>query len=123
MDHNRLVKSGHDLVDALDGKGVSVGAAMWVHNTDVNTWKLWLVPRRPTDKREFYRKVADVIADDKRKFADIDTSDTEIIPATHPAIRALSQFAKVSGRSSVQLSNNMLNGFYLTDGIVLLMDL
>ena len=117
-----MVNSGHDLVEALDGKGLPIGAAVWVHNTDVDTWKLWLVPRSKTDKREFYRKVAEAISNDRIRFLDIDTSDTELIEKGHPAIDALNGFAKVSGRRSIHMANNMLNGYYMTDGIVVLMD-
>ena len=118
-----MVKSGHDLVEALDDKGMHIGAAVWVHNTDVDTWKLWVVPRSKTDKREFYRKVAEAIWSDKSKFADIDTSDTELVETSHPAIGALKNFARVSGNGSIHMANNMLNGYYMTDGIILLMDL
>lgn len=118
-----MVKSGHDLVEALDGEGLPIGAAVWMHNTDVDTWKLWVVPRSKTDKREFYRKVADIISSDKSKFVDIETSDTELVDPSHPVITSLNGFAKVSGKRSIHMSNNMLNGFYMTDGIILLMDL
>ncbi len=118
-----MVKSGHDLVEALDGKGLPIGAAVWVHNTDVDTWKLWVVPRSKTDKREFYRKVAEAISNDKAKFADMDTSDTELVEKSHPAISALGNFTKVSGKTSIHMANNMLNGYYMTDGIIVLMDL
>ena len=123
MDSNRMVTSGHDLVDAMDGKGVPVGAAMWVHNTDVDTWKLWVIPRKEIQKNEFYRKVAEAIAEDSEKFNGIDASDTELKLSSHPAVTALRKFEKVTGRNSIHLSNNMFNGFYMTDGILIFMDL
>lgn len=123
MDQNRMVTNGHDLVDALDTKGMPIGAAMWVHNTDVDTWKLWIVPRRQTDKREFYRKVAETISGERSRFSELDASDTEFMLPSHPAIKALNRFSRVSGRGSIHLRNNMLDGYYMTDGIILLMDL
>ncbi len=123
MDQNRMVRNGHDLVNALDGKGMHVGAAVWVHNTNVDTWKLWVVPRSKTEKREFNRQVAEAISNDKMRFADINASDTELVDRNHPAISALNSFAKVTGQSSMSMTNNMLNGYYMTDGIIVLMDL
>ena len=118
-----MVKSGHDLVEALDHRGLPIGAAVWVHDSDADTWKLWVVPRSQTDKREFYKTVAEAIWNDKARFADIDTSDTELVEKSHPAISALNRFANVSGKNSIHMANNMLNGYYMTDGIIVLMDL
>jgi hypothetical protein len=44
MDQNTLVSSGHALVSELDKAGFRPRLAMWVHNTDTDTWKLWIVP-------------------------------------------------------------------------------
>ena len=89
----------------------------------VDTWKLWVVPRSKTDKRVFYRRVAETIWNEKTKWAGIDTSDTELIEQNHPATSALRSFSKVSGNGSIHIANNMLNGYHRTDGIIVLMDL
>ncbi|MDB5476434.1 MAG: hypothetical protein JWP49_1945 [Phenylobacterium sp.] len=44
-----------------------------------------------------------------------------MVDESHPAIVALGRMFHVTGRSSIHLSNNLLNGFYLPDGIVLKM--
>ena len=121
MDQNLLVENGHNLIDALQNKGVNLKAAVWVHNTDTNSWRLWMVPNNLKDKREFYRKVAEAISAESDKLQGMDASDTEMVSETHPAITALRGLVHVEGRSSVQMSNNMLNGFYLPDSIILRM--
>jgi hypothetical protein len=65
------VNSGHTLVRALDDAGLSPRLAMWVHSTDTDTWKLWVVPPEGVnDKQEFYRRIAEIITKHR---ADLET--------------------------------------------------
>jgi hypothetical protein len=124
MDQSKLVENGHNLVDETSKSGIAPRGAMWVHNTDADVWRLWIVPSKSlTDKREFYRRIAELITKNPDLFKDFDAGDVEMIPDTHPAILGVSRMLRVKGRSSAYLKNNMVNGFYIPDGIVLLMDL
>lgn len=123
MDQGTLVKSGHILVHALDEAGTAPRAAMWVHNTDTDTWKLWVVPHTSVkDEREFYRKVVDVVAKHRNDLGGIDAADTQMVDVTHPAIVGLRGIIKMPGLGSAIFSNNRFNGFYLPDGIILRMN-
>lgn len=118
------MKSGHLLIEKLEAKGLKIGGAMWVHNTDIDTWRLWLVPtKKMKDERDFYRRVVETIRENQGEMRGLDASDTELVSPNHPAIKALSRLFKLTGKSSMHLSNNKLDDFYLTDGIVLQMDL
>lgn len=120
MDQNILVSSGHSLVRAMDEAGLSPRIAMWVHSSDTDTWKLWLVPPPGlNDKREFYRKLAEVISSNRDRLPGIEVSDTEMVADTHPAMTGLGRFFKVLGLSGIQFSGNRFNGYYLPDGIIL----
>jgi hypothetical protein len=120
MDQNILVNSGHALVTALDDSGIPPRLAMWVHNTETDTWKLWIVPDPSMkDKREFYRRVSEIISKNQAAFGGIDASDTEMLADNHPAIRGLSRFIRAQGLCSITFSGNVFNGFYLPDGIIL----
>jgi hypothetical protein len=122
MDTNVLVTAGTNLLRVLDQEAYAPRAAIWVHNPETNTWRLWIVPaKNTTDKRQFYRKVAEAISKHKDEIPTIDVSDTEFVIETHPAITALSKAFRVEGTSSIFLSNTMLNGYYLPDGIILRM--
>lgn len=124
MDQNALVEDGHRLIEQMTKAGIPPRAAMWVHNTDTDVWRLWLVPSKNLiDRREFYRRLAEIITQNRDTFKDIDAADVEMMPDKHPAIVGVSKMVKVKGLSSVTLRNNMVNGFYIPDGIVLLMDL
>ena len=48
--------------------------------------------------------------------------DTKLVPQHHPAIRGLKEYADVTRKKSFRLTCNMLNGFYLSDGIVVSLD-
>lgn len=120
MDQGTLVTSGHALVRALDAAGLAPQLAMWVHGSDTDTWKLWIVP--PTaikDKQVFYRKVAEVISKLRDEVGGLSASDVEMVSNTHPAIVGLTSMMRVDGLSSIQFRGNRFNGYYLPDGIIL----
>ncbi len=124
MDQSTLVSSGHALISAMDAAGFGPRLAMWVHSTDTDTWKLWLVP--PTGKKdqaEFYRNIVQIVSKHRPQLGDIDASDTEMVLETHPAVRGLSKFIRLPGLGSAHFSGNRFNGYYLPDGIILRCDL
>jgi len=127
MDKDSLVSSGHALVKAMDKSGIVPRLAMWVHSPDADTWKLWLVPPagrfKSKDKREFYIRIAKLIAEERDTLGNIDVSDVEMILDTHPVAIGMRGFLRMPGLGSAHFSGNVFNGFYLPDGIVLRCDL
>ena len=120
MDQNTLVSSGHALVTALDADGFSPRLAMWVHNKDVDTWKLWLVPPAGhKDKLDFYRRVANIVTKNPAALGGLSASDTEMILESHPAAIGLGKFSRMPGLGSVSFTANVFNGYLLPDGIIL----
>lgn len=120
MDPNTLVSTGHALVKALDDAGIPPRIAMWVHKSDLGTWKLWIVPDVSIkDKREFYRRVSELVSLHRDDLSGIDASDTEMVADTHPGMQGLGRFMRVTGLGNVSFSGNIFNGFYLPDGIIL----
>ena len=94
------------------------------HREDTDTWKLWLVPHKSvTDKRDFYRRLSEIVTKNREELGGVDAADAEMVPDTHPAIQGLGRFIKMTGLGSTHFSNNRFNNFYLPDGIVLRMDL
>lgn len=120
MDQNTLVASGHALVTALDKADFAPRVAMWVHNTDADIWKLWLVPAANVkDKHDFYRHVSLVVSQHRDKLHGIDASDTEMVRDSHPAIKGLRGFIRMPKLGSAYFTGNSFNGFYLPEGIIL----
>ena len=120
MDQNTLVSAGQALVKALDATGLIPRLAMWVHATDTDTWRLWIVPPAGlTDKREFYRRVSEVVSKNRDDLGGIDAGDTEMVPDSHPAMEGLRGFIKMAGLGNIYFSGNKFNDYYLPDGIIL----
>jgi hypothetical protein len=124
MDSNLLVTNGTALLRVLDQEAVKPRAALWVQNPETGTWRLWVVPSKLfTDKREFYRVVSEAISKHQDEIQNMDASDTELVSETHPAIDALSKLFRIPGCGSLTVEGNMLNGFYLPNGIIIRMDI
>lgn len=120
MDQNVLVSSGHSLVKALDAEGLAPRIAMWVHSTDPDTWKLWIVPPSGMkDKHEFYRRLSEVIAKNRPALGDISASDVEFVSDSHPAMQGIGKFIYAPGLTAAHFSGNRFDGYYLPDGIIL----
>jgi hypothetical protein len=120
MDQAVLVSSGQELVRVLDAAKIAPRLAMWVHATDTDTWKLWIVP--PTDmkdKFEFYRRLAELISKNRAILGDLSASDVELASDEHPAIKGISRLLHAPGITAVNFSGNRFNGFYLPDSIIL----
>jgi hypothetical protein len=124
MDQNTLVSSGQALVAALDSEGFRPRLAMWVHNTDTDTWKLWLVPPAgKKDQADFYRRIARIVSAHRTELGGLDAGDTEMMLDNHPAVKGLGRFVRLPGLGSISFSGNRFDGFYVPDGIILRTDL
>ena len=124
MDTAVLVSQAQALALRLDQTKIKPRAVMWVHQPDTGTWRLWITPDPSvSDKREFYRVVAETISRHPQELAGLDVGTTEYISAEHPAIKGMGRFINMPGIGSAQFTGNRFNGFFLPDGIVIRMDL
>ncbi|WP_156467570.1 hypothetical protein [Methylobacterium sp. Leaf102] len=124
MDQKILVTAGHELIRLLRERNINIKAALWFYNTDIDAWRLWLVPDVSIkDKHSFYRNISEILSGHKELTLCIEVSDTEMITEKHPAIKALQGMFKVTDRSSITIDNSMLNGFYLPKAIVIEYDI
>lgn len=122
MDKGSLVDEGSKLVRFLDESKLKPRAAMWVFNSETDTWKLWIVPASTIrDKREFYLLLSEVISAHRAELPSFDISSVEFKPDSHPAVKGLGAMLRMEGLGSAHLTNNRFNGFLLPDGIVLRM--
>jgi len=124
MDPALLVGTGHKLVDLFSADHMPPRAAMWVHVPDDDVWKLWIVPPAElSDIREFYRRAVTVISKHRGEVGDFDAADIRFVSADHPVMQGLGPTYRVTGNKEIRVSNRMLNGYYLPDGIILHMTL
>jgi hypothetical protein len=126
MDQEILVKAGHQIVSELEKEGAIPRAAIWVHATDTDTWKLWILPHQSIkDTREFYRRLSTIVTGHRTELAGVDAADVELISDSNPIIKAMrdSRAFHVTGQSVIHVKNSTFNGFYLAEAIILQMTL
>jgi hypothetical protein len=121
MDQNALVRDASNLIRWLDETSVRPRAAMWVYNSETDSWKLWIVPAGNVSKSEFFLKLSEVISAHRNDLPGFDISEVEFKADNHPAIEGLKSMMRLEGIGSAHLSNNRVNGFFLPDGILMRM--
>jgi hypothetical protein len=95
---------------------------VWVHSPETNSWRLWITPITQMDKREFYRRISEVISANKSELPDMDASDTELVKNTHPAILGLQRLVRVDAvGADATFENCMFNNYHLPLCVVLRM--
>lgn len=119
MDQTSLVTEGSKLVAWLDATEVKPRAALWVYNSETDRWRLWIVPKNEMDKFHFYSIVSEVISHHRDEIPTFDVSLVEFKSANHPAVEGLGRILRMEGLGAAHVSDNMLNGYLLSDGIVL----
>jgi len=124
VDQEVLVTAGRLIMKELQDEGAPPRAVLWVHATDTDTWKLWIIPHKSlSDKREFYRRLATIVAKHRTQLGGVDAADVEIITEQHPAIRGMRRAFKVTGQGVATVRNSLFDGYYLAEAIIMRMDL
>ena len=125
MDQDILVKAGHVIVKSLADEGGLPRAALWVHETDADTWKLWILPHSSlTNQREFYRRIVSIVSKHRPELDGVDAADVEMVTDKHPAIEGMRHAGafNATGQSVINVKNYLVNGYYLAEAIILQMD-
>lgn len=122
MDTDLLVTEGQNLIRRLDEGKIRPRGAIWVYSSDTDDWRLWIVPAKGlTDKFELYRITSETLSAHRAEIPTLDVSSIDFKTDEHPAIRGLGQFLHLEGIGAAHFRNNMLNGFFMPDGVVLRM--
>lgn len=124
MDKNTLVADGRTLIGALSDQGAEPRAALWVYGSETDTWQLWVVPHKSiANMHEFYRQVSTAISQNQATIGSLDPADVKFVKDEHPAMQALGKMFKVGRGSAVEFRSCTLNGFFMPDCVILLMNL
>ena len=118
------VSAAQRLTRLLDASGIPPRAVVWAYESDRRAWRLWIVPPAGlSDKREFYLRLADVFAANASALVGFDLGEVQFVRDDHPAIRGLAKMFRLPGVNDAYVSDNVLNGYYLPDAIVIRVDL
>ncbi len=116
------VRAAQALMRLMDGAGLRPRAALWTYTSETDSWRLWIVPPAGIlDKREFYLRLADVFAAHTNELIGLDIGEVQYVDAKHPVIQGLGRILRAEGPAEIRFSNNMLNGYFLPDAVVLRM--
>ncbi len=122
MDTDLLVTESQILIRLLDEGRMKPRGAIWVYESERDDWRLWIVPAEGmTDKRELYRLVAEILSAHRAEMPSLDIASIEFKTEDHPAIRGLGRMVHMEGIGAAPVRHNMLNGYYLSDSVVLRM--
>ena len=123
MDKNILVANGRALIDVLSGQGAAPRAALWVYGSETDTWQLWIVPHKSiANMHEFYRQISTAISQNPDSMGSLDPADIKFVKDDHPAIQDLGKAFRIRS-GSVEFQSCVLNGFFMPDCIILVMNL
>ena len=117
------VRSGAEFLEALDESGFNADAALWIYNSETDTWKLTIAySGKKSDIEQKYRQAADVLSR-LRENAEgdapvLDLSKVRIVHDSDMLISGLRPVIRVEGVSSVRFSQNMINGIYVEDALI-----
>lgn len=124
MDKTALVEQSKRLVVLLDEAGFPPRGAVVIYDRERDNWRLWIVPAKTlVDKHEFYRQVSTLLVEHEAEFPTLDVGNVDLRFPEHSAIVGLSRFIRAAGINHMELSDNVFNGFYLPDCIVIRMAL
>ena len=116
------VRGAQSLVRFMDESGLRPRAALWTYTSDTDSWKLWIVPPIGlTDKREFYLRLADIFAAHAEQLTGLGAGEVQFVDAEHPVIRGLGKIFQAEGPGEIRFTNNLLNGYFLPDAVIIRM--
>lgn len=114
------IAASRALVDFLEAHGFPLQAALWVYQSDAERWRFKVCPREHRqDLSTFYKDFAKAInaAGSPRILLGLDRID--IIQDTSPLVERLGKVVRVDNGGSMRLTNNVVNGVFLEDALIL----
>jgi hypothetical protein len=114
------IEASRALVAFLETHGFPLKAALWVYQSDAERWRFMVCPgERRQDPSSFYRDFAKAInaAGSPRTLLGLDRVD--IIQESSPFVDRLGKVYRVDSGGSLRLTNNVVNGVFLEDALIL----
>lgn len=129
MDTDALVRVGHRLLSLLDAAGMPPCMAIWMHNLEVDVWKLWMVPpiRRNKNenigKEQFFLNLSKIISGNRAEFSDFDIGMVAYQTVRNPLVEAIGHLFRAPGFARAHINNSKFNGLLIEECIILRSDL
>lgn len=116
------IDAGLTLIRALDEAGYGTVAALWLYNSDTETWRMTIAYDGPrADLQSKYLQAAEISADWRGKHPDqpiLDLSKVRITSADDKLISALRPVVRLEGVGEVRFSQNVVDGIFVEDALL-----
>ncbi|GLS28785.1 hypothetical protein [Neomesorhizobium albiziae] len=116
------VDAGINLIQALDSKKFEVAAALWLYNSDIESWRMVIAYRGARkDLEKKYLDAAVIVSEWRKSHPDrpiLDLSKVRITSADDRLIAGLKVALRVDGVGEVRFSHNTVNGIYVEDALI-----
>ena len=116
-----MVDAGAELTGKLDEVGVSITAALWLFELEVNEWRLVFASPDVSTKgsREVYDRIRLAIGQLKGKASATPLSSITVMDADSDFIRLLRVALKTGGGvNRIRFSKNVINGHFIDDALI-----
>lgn len=116
------VERSRAFVNFLESHGLPLTAALWIFQSDADRWRLVVCPREQRENvSSFYRDFAKLINAAGSPISLLPLDMVDIVAEDSPLVRQLGSVIRVAGTEteSIRLTNNVINGVFLDDAIIL----
>lgn len=116
------IDAGLNLIRALDERNYGVVAALWLYNSDMDSWRMTIAyqgARKDLEKK--YLEAAIISADWREKNPEepiLDLSKVKITSADDKLIAGLGPALRVDGIGEIRFSRNTINGIFVEDALI-----
>ena len=116
-----MVDGGAQLVRKLDEMGLSVPAALWLFDPEINEWRLLIASPSVSEAgpQEVYRRIEEARKSLGQEGAQIPLSSIGLLPMNHELVGLLG-IAMDTGNSiaRIRFSKSSINGHFIDDALI-----
>jgi PHD/YefM family antitoxin component YafN of YafNO toxin-antitoxin module len=113
------IEAGRELVRLLDDAGFPVTGAAWIHDSDMDEWRLVIrTPKAAQNLLEALREVRQVMDAKGDLRHRLDLARVKLVPPNDRLLQVMERMVHVSGVSTVRFSRNVVEGMYIGDAVI-----
>ena len=113
------IKSGRDLLDAIDHEQINIRAAYWLYALETDVWRLYFASPEVdmTGPIKMYRRIRRILV--RTKILHISVDEIAVTGLTDPFIRSFKLFAK-SDRDTrdIRLRNITIGSYHIDEAFI-----
>lgn len=115
------IAAGAQFIEALDRRGQSIEAALWLYYPDLPQWKLLLSSAKfeGKDLTKSYTKISQILSSEEEISKNISVADVKLLNHGDPMMKLLKGVVHTGkGLDRIRVTANVLDGIYVEDAII-----